>query len=236
MQRGVHAGIAMKSYVFEPTGEELQYALFVPRKAARSKSPAPLIIALHGLGTPPQMLVNDLPDGAERHGYIVAGPSGYRPDGWYGFVRPGMGESDSRKSAYSEQDVLNVLEIVRRDHNIDERRIYLAGTSMGGTGALHLARKYAGQWAAVAAMAPLVPNAGEGFEVMRDTPLLIMIGDRDELLPIEGMRNSLARLREAGVKVQYFEIRGGGHGAPIRSGPPEVFRFFEKHKAAAKNP
>lgn len=230
MQRGLNGGIQVKSYAFEPTGEQLQYVLFVPRKAARSKSPVPLIVALHGLGTPPQMLVNDLTSGAERHGYIVVGPSGYRPDGWYGFVRPGMGETEERKSAYSEQDVLNVLAIVRREHNIDERRIYLAGMSMGGTGVLHLGRKYPGQWAAIAAMAPGVPDAGNGFEVMRDTPLMIMIGDRDELLPIEGMRKSLARLREAGVNVQYFEIRGGNHAAPIRNGPPEVFRFFERHK------
>lgn len=234
MQRGVHAGIQMKSYVFEPTGETLQYALFVPPKAAQSKTPVPLIVALHALNAPPQMLVNDLASGAERHGYIVVGPSGYRPDGWYGFVRRGMGEAEERKSAFSEQDVRNVVEIVRRDHNIDEHRIYLAGMSMGGTGVLHLGRKYPGHWAAIAAMAPGVPDAGAGFEVMRDTPLMIMIGDRDELLPIEGMRNALARLREAGVSVQYFEIRGGNHAAPIRSGPPEVFRFFGKHKPAAK--
>lgn len=233
-QRGLHAGIEMKSYLFEPTGEPLQYALFVPRKAARSKSPVPLIVALHGLGTPPQRLVNDLASGAERHGYIVVGPAGYRPDGWYGYQRPGMGEAEGRKSAYSEQDVLNVLDIVRREHNIDEHRIYLAGMSMGGTGVLHLGRKYPGQWAAIASMAPGVPDGGAGFEVMRDTPLMIMIGDRDELLPIEGARNAVARLREAGVSVQYFEIRGGGHAAPIRSAPPEVFRFFEKHKPSAK--
>jgi predicted peptidase len=232
----MHAGIQIKSYVFEPTGETLEYALFVPRKAARSKAPVPLIVALHGLGTPPQMLVDDLTSGAERHGYIVAGPSGYRPDGWYGYVRPGMGEDGERKSAYSEQDVLNVVEIVRRDHDIDARRIYLAGTSMGGTGVLHLGRKYPGQWAAIAAMAPGVPDGGAGFEAMRATPLLFMIGDRDELLPIEGARNSVARMREAGVSIHYLEIRGGGHAAPIRNGPPEVFRFFEKHKPATKQP
>lgn len=53
----------------------------------------------------------------------------------------------------------------------------------------------------LAGQAPGVPDAGAGFEVMRDVPLMIMIGDRDELLPIEGMRNALARLREADVTV-----------------------------------
>jgi predicted peptidase len=230
----LHAGILMKRYAFEPTGEQLEYALFVPRKAAQSKTPVPLIVALHGLGTAPQMLVNDLASGAERGGYIVVGPSGYRPDGWYGYLRPGMDEAAQRKSSLSEQDVLNVIDIVRRDHAIDERRIYLAGMSMGATGALYLGRKYPDRWAAVAAMAPGVPDGGEGFEPMRDVPLMIMIGDRDELLPIDGMREALARVRDSGVNVDYFEIRGGDHAAPIRQGPPEVFRFFEKHKAPAR--
>lgn len=227
-QMGVrlHSGIETRSYVFEPTGERLEYALFVPRRVRRSTEPAPLIVALHGLNTPPAMLVNDLADTADRRGYIVVGPSGYRPNAMYGYGRPSFGEVD-----FSEQDVLNVLEIVRKEYNIDENRIYLTGMSMGGTGALHLGRKYPDKWAAVAALAPLVPDSGVGFEVMSHIPLMIMIGDRDELLPIEDMRDSLERLRDSGVTVEYFEIRGGGHVAPIRNGPREVFRFFEKHKS-----
>lgn len=235
-QLRLHAGIETLSYRFEPTGERLEFALFVPRKIRKSKepaAPAALIVALHALNAAPAMLVNDLAATADRLGYIVVGPSGYRPDAWFGFQRPGAGEEARRKSEFSEQDVLNVLEIVRAKYNIDEDRIYLAGMSMGATGVLHLGRKYPEKWAAIAAMAPGVPDAGAGFEVMSRVPLMFMIGDRDELLPIEGARNSVARLREAGVSVQYTEIRGGGHASPIRSGPPAVFKFFEKHKARA---
>jgi predicted peptidase len=229
-----NAGIDALSYQFQPTGERLEFSLFVPRKIRKSKepaAPAPLIIALHGLNTPSAMLVNDLAGTADRLGYIVVGPSGYRPDAWYGFVRPGNDEDERRKSEYSEQDVLNVLAIVRDKYNIDDNRIYLAGMSMGATGVLYLGRKYPDKWAAIAAMAPGVPDSGAGFNVMRRVPLMLMIGDQDELLPIDGMRKSLARLREEGVSVQYTEIRGGGHASPIRPGPAEVFKFFEKHKA-----
>jgi predicted peptidase len=235
-QPRLQAGIEMLNYRFEPTGERLEFALFVPRKVKNLKepgSPVPLIIALHGLNSPPAMLVNDLAGAADRLGYIVVGPSGYRPDAWYGFARPGAGDDERRKTDYSEQDVLNVLEIVRSKYNIDEDRVYLAGMSMGGTGVLHLGRKYPDKWAAIAAMAPGVPDAGAGFEVMSQVPLMIMIGDQDELLPIAGMRKALSRLREDGVSVQYHEIRGGGHASPIRNGPPEVFKFFEKHKSRA---
>ncbi len=54
----------------------------------------------------------------------------------------------------SEKDVMNVLDIVRKDYNIDENRIYLMGHSMGGAGTLHLGVKYGSIWAALAPIAP----------------------------------------------------------------------------------
>src|SRR6185436_18767837 len=57
-------------------------------------------------------------------------------------------------TAYSEKDVMNVLERVRRDFSIDDSRIYLMGHSQGGGGARHLAEKYPEIWAAVALLAP----------------------------------------------------------------------------------
>jgi hypothetical protein len=55
----------------------------------------------------------------------------------------GTAETDPAKvTAYSERDVMNVLDLVRREFNIDERRIYSSATSQGGGGARHLAEKY----------------------------------------------------------------------------------------------
>lgn len=62
----------MRSYLFEPAGERLEYALFVPRKIGKSKQPAALIVALHALNTGPVMLVNDLATTADRLAYIAA--------------------------------------------------------------------------------------------------------------------------------------------------------------------
>ena len=57
-------------------------------------------------------------------------------------------------SELSEKDVLNVLEIVRKEYTIDPARIYLLGHSMGGGGTIHLATKYPDLWAAAAPIAP----------------------------------------------------------------------------------
>ena len=49
----------------------------------------------------------------------------------------------------SEKDVMNVLELVRKEFNVDDRRTYLMGHSMGGAGTLYLGTKYASNWAAI---------------------------------------------------------------------------------------
>jgi predicted peptidase len=54
----------------------------------------------------------------------------------------------------SETDVLNVLAMMKKEFNVDERRTYLMGHSMGGAGTLFLGAKYPAEWAAIAAMAP----------------------------------------------------------------------------------
>jgi len=54
-----------------------------------------------------------------------------------------------------ETDVLEAIEAVKHLYKIDEKRIMLAGFSMGGAGAWHLGAHYAGHWCAL--------HAGAGF-------------------------------------------------------------------------
>jgi dienelactone hydrolase len=68
-----------------------------------------------------------------------------------GGMRGGGGNSSGKDTnALSEKDVMNVLEIVCKEYNVDEHRIYLMGHSMGGAGTLHLGTKYPDKWAALA--------------------------------------------------------------------------------------
>ena len=62
----------------------------------------------------------------------------------------GTAVTDSAKVAeLSEKDAMNVLEMMRKEFNVDDRRIYLMGHSLGGGGSLHMGEKYADKWAAV---------------------------------------------------------------------------------------
>src|SRR5262249_21343508 len=135
--------IQKKTYDFKEAGKEMEYALFVPSKYDKEKK-TPLLVALHGLGGNPQQMIRSkgLTDQAEQHGYIVVAPMGYSSSGWDGVKGPGRGSGkgkDEPKNVreLSEKDVMNVLELVRKEFTIDEKRIYLIGHSMGGAG--HLA-------------------------------------------------------------------------------------------------
>jgi predicted peptidase len=49
---------------------------------------------------------------------------------------------------------MTVLEMIRKEFNVDERRIYLTGHSMGGAGTYYLGSQHGSIWAAIAPIAP----------------------------------------------------------------------------------
>ena len=141
------ARVQVKTYKFEAASKnDMAYGLYVPTRYNASRA-TPLVIALHGLGSDIHYMMeyNNLVELAERYGYIVATPLGYNERGWYG-ARGQGNEFNQRQAdpgpanlgALSEQDVLNVLKQVRADFNVDAKRIYLIGQSMGGGGTLYI--------------------------------------------------------------------------------------------------
>jgi len=198
-QRGGEAtrpGTETRSYLFEPTGTQMKYAVFVPRKLDKSK-PAPLIILLHGYSVTPESILGSFAAAADRHGYIVAAPTGYTLGGWYGYSGQNGPPADPETARLSELDVMNVLGIMRAAYSIDPRRIYIAGHSMGGFGAVYLAIKHPDIWAAVGAMSPgFTPAAMEVINTYGTIPIVVEHGDKDEIIPVSLVRGWVARLAQ----------------------------------------
>lgn len=234
-----------RTYLFEETGDELPYCVFVSSKVEDAEA-APLIVSLHGLGIGPGFMCQGAAiDLAEEGGYILAAPLGYSVGGWYGspvlrFGGPG-GENDDGPdpediARWSEQDVLNVLEMVRTEFNIDDDRTYLMGHSMGGAGALFLGSKHADEWAAIAPIAPasfsMNDNRAEILEGIRDggVPVLLTHGDEDEAVPVDNSRTWVATMEELGMEHIYSEYPGVTHGPIIEESMPEIFAFFAGHE------
>ena len=137
---------------------------------------------------------------------------------------------NARVRELSEKDVMTVLDMVRREFNVDDQRIYLMGHSMGGSGTLYLGAKHADIWAAIAADAPPGAGSAEGLAAAK-MPVLIIQGDADTAVPVAGTRRYVERLKELTADHKYIEIPGLDHSI---AGIPEMYEFFEKHTKAKR--
>jgi poly(3-hydroxybutyrate) depolymerase len=231
-------GDIKRHYLLETANEILPYRMYVPKAYTGAKA-FPLIIALHGLGGTEDSFFDNyasaLPPLAESHGYIVAAPLGYRVDGSYGW---GLGNAPAdpntkRTQDFSEQDVMQVLQRVRQMYKVDESRIYLMGHSMGAIGTWKIAPKYPDLWAAIA------PFSGSGapatLEKIRGVPEIVVHGDADPTVPVNGSRTMVAKLKEMGTEVKYIEVPGGLHSDVVAPNLAAVIEFFDAHRKTVKS-
>jgi predicted esterase len=134
----------------------------------------------------------------------------------------------------SEKDTLNILAMIHQEFNIDDRRTYLMGHSMGGAGTLYLGVKYPQQWAAIAAIAPAAFQLNpDTLAQIKDMPVIIVQGDEDEAVPVANTRRWADKLKELNMTYEYHEIPHGTHGSVIATGMPDIFAFFSKHTKTA---
>jgi predicted peptidase len=245
--------VQQRKYHFADTNEDLPYAVYVSSKVSKDKK-NPLIIALHGLGGDENSLMHgNALDLAEEGGYILVGPIGYNPRGWYGVPvgAPRVGAAKGAPKAnpaaandppnireLSEKDTMNVLEIIRKEFNVDERRTYLMGHSMGGAGTLYLGSKYASNWAAIGAIAPaafsMQANAATLLTPIKDSmPVIVTQGDADTAVPVANTRTWIETMKELKMNYKYVEMPGEDHGSIIAKGMPDIFKFFSEHSKPA---
>ena len=221
-------------YFFEEAGEIMPYRLDVPEDYDPGR-PTPLLVALHGNGGTEDTMMTALGGALKKataaEGYIAVSPLGYRPTGGYGAEgNAGRPYSPQRRhlTRLSELDVMNVVEIVRREYNIDERRIYLLGGSMGGAGTWRIASRHPDIWAAIAPMCPGIMPAEVDFEGMRHIPVIVTHGDADVTVPVERSRRMVATMKEHGMVHEYHEIPGGGHMI-LGAGLEPSMAFLRRH-------
>lgn len=142
-------------------------------------------------------------------------------------------------SKNSEKETMTVFEMIKKEFNIDENRIYLMGHSMGGAGTIYLGVKYASNWAAIGAEAPATAPAGinptnYSLAPARNVPMIIVQGDWDELVPVTGTRLWIDQAKELKMDYQYVEVACGTHGSVLTTGAPDIFAFFAKHSKTAR--
>jgi poly(3-hydroxybutyrate) depolymerase len=227
-------GDQQRHYRFEEAKVEMPYRLYVPEDYDAG-TPTPLVVALHGFTGDQNYfftLSNDLPGKLEEHGFIFVAPMGFNRGSWYGAGGPSQfGASDNTNAIrpeggdmsvteLGEKDVLNVIEIVKKEYNIDPDRTYLMGHSMGGSGTWYLGRKYADMWAAIGPMSGGIP-------------VIAAVGG-EETGQLAGTKAAVDEINAAGGTAVYLEIEGAGHVPMIRTAAPQVLDFFAEHGKATR--
>jgi len=244
-QQAPATGDQQRQYRFAEAGTDMPYRLYVPRSYDAARK-IPLVVALHGYGGDQNYFfasLPSLPELLERHGFILVAPMGLAKDAWYGAplsipgnaprssgaptpTPPRAPEEESRYRALSEQDVLNVIELVSAEYAVDPDRMYLLGHSMGGFGTWWLGQKYADRWAAIAPMSGVLPNVDYQLARLERVPVHVSIGGQENPDWVDASRRQVETMRAMGMTVGYFEPADATHGSMIAPTLPEALEFF----------
>lgn len=198
------------------------FRLYVPRRYDKSKT-YPLVMTLHGAGGDENNFIDRYqglwPKLAEERGYIVAAANGRGPLSGY------------TKESGAQQDVMDVITLVRRQYAIDPNRIYLAGHSMGAGGTWRLGLEYRDMFAALAPIAGtrMTPVLEKALSTGRKIPLIIVAGVKDALVPVAGCREVAEKTKALGYDVKYLEYPDGDHLSVAVSCIKDIFDFFDTH-------
>jgi poly(3-hydroxybutyrate) depolymerase len=137
---------------------------------------------------------------------IVAHPFGWSEAAWW--------------HAPQVDNILSLVDRVKRQYNVDESHVYLTGTSDGATGAYFLAMREPTLWSSVL---PLIghlavlanPSTGADGDLfvsnLVNRPLFVVNGMRDPLYPAARVAPYLEALETAGVSLTFHPQATGGH-------------------------
>ncbi|MDR0311171.1 MAG: hypothetical protein LBJ21_06260, partial [Acidobacteriota bacterium] len=202
----------------------------MPKQGVSPKAKMDFPGAKPGTGAPPKPAN---PDGQGQPGAKAAAKTGNPAAKSMGSLFGDPNDPPNLRDL-SEKDVMNVVEIVRREFNIDDNRIYLMGHSMGGAGTLHLGVKYSSIWAALGPIAPAAFQLNpDSLKEISKMPIIFVHGDTDELVSVDISRQWIAKAKELGMTYEYNEMPGVTHGPIIEQALPSIYAFFAKHSKTA---
>jgi predicted peptidase len=207
--------------VFQKVDQTMPYRLFIPPKYNKSRK-YPLIIWLHGAGgvgadNLRQIQGDQIPG---THIWTAAGNQARYPafvvvpqstGAWDSTGVPNAPKSDPKASGQLTtqlSEVMGILDSLKMEFNIDDKRLYVVGQSMGGFGTWNLITKKPDVFAAAIILCgggspALAPN-------VKHMAIWSFQGDQDHLFA-DSNRNMIAAIRKAGGNPRYTEYPGMGH-------------------------
>lgn len=198
---------------------KIRYWLYLPAKHD-GKTKLPLLMFLHGSGEKGDDL-----EVVKKHGPPKVCTT--QPDWQFITVSP-----QCAKDKRWEADLLaKLVDHVATQQNADEKRLYLTGLSMGGSGTWSLIAKNPDKFAAA------VPMCGRGNESAAEKlvslPIWIFHGAKDTGSPVSLSQTMFDAIKKAGSeKIKLTIDPNAGHDCWTKAyGDPDLYKWLlEQHK------
>ena len=197
------------------------YALFVPKDYDPLKS-YPLVLGLHGGGPGPNPGDDPVGSGAStisfyvadatKRGYVVVCPDAIVA-GWRGV---------------NDEFIDKLLREIVLSYNIDLRRVYVMGHSMGGWGTWYQGPRLAHS---IAAFSPNSGGGPGGYKEIREsrTAVYQYHGDNDDRCAVQPSRTAATQMKKDGIDFIYTELPGTGHAWP-KECIAQAFDLFDRRR------
>jgi predicted peptidase len=201
---GPHAALITGAFAKGTSPEGLNFQLYGNPKWKGTER-YPLVIWLHGAGQSGSD--NEAQMGGATKPFTEEANQEERPC----FVL--APQCPDRAIGFRNEVAGNLMKLIRSLSDslpIDEARIYLTGSSMGGSGSWYLGTEHPGAFAAI------IPLCGGGdpskASALKETPLWAFHGDKDEDVPLERSTSMIEAIKAAGgTKAQLTILEGEGH-------------------------
>jgi predicted peptidase len=220
-------------------GTGYPYQVYVPSNYDASRA-WPVVLFLHGAGERGA-------DGLLQTAVGIAGAIRRHPARFPAIVVMPQAPLDTFWAGPPGDAAIAALDRTCEEFNVDLKRVYLTGLSMGGHGSWHLGYHHVERFAAMLVICgfvgdrpnrPSVVPAGVGTPYQRMAarvmrlPIWIVHGEADSRVPVSESRLMADALRAVGAAVHYTELPGTDHDSwtPTYDSASIVQWLFEQRR------
>ena len=200
-------------------GVDHRYQVYVPSNYDAAAD-WPVTLFLHGAGERGT-------DGLKQTQVGLGRAIRLNPERWQTLaVFPQVPEGESWQGIAGEVAIA-ALDATIAEYSVDTDRLYLTGLSLGGNGTWYLGYHHTERFAAMVAVCGFVDlgdrfpsflaDTGDSFftlaQDLAETPVWIVHGDADVVVPVDQSRSMAMALQAADAEVHYTELPGVNHNS-----------------------
>lgn len=201
---------------------QADYLIYLPEGYEESTQNWPMVLFLHGAGE----RGSDI-DFVKRNGPPKLVEEGHR----FPFIL--VSPQCPERTIWDNKMLIALLDDIESTYRVDKSREYLTGLSMGGHATWSLAIQYPERFAAI------IPVCARGYSqdvyVLKDVPVWVFHGEKDDIVPITDGEKMAQALKEAGGNVKFTIYPEANHDSWTETyNNPKIYEWLLSHSVDKK--